>query len=138
MKRIRMPKGHVELSLGGTNFKSDETGAFTVPDEHADDLIRVHGGKEEMSLDQMKARVDAAKTAAANAKLSYERAVIAARDEEATFEKYKEQMKVAAARVAADNKAAEDKAAEEARIVAAAAAEAAAGAGKAATAGARK
>lgn len=66
-KRIVMPKGHTELSLGGNSFKIDETGAFEVPDEHAQGLIESHGGRLQPGEGQLAVNVQAADDAVAHA-----------------------------------------------------------------------
>lgn len=52
-KRVRLNGGHTELNIEGMNYQGDETGAFTVPDEHAGELIRIHGGNFEPGIEQI-------------------------------------------------------------------------------------
>lgn len=47
MIRIRMPRGHLEMTLAGVKYLPDEDGTFSVPDEHAAELISVHGATRE-------------------------------------------------------------------------------------------
>jgi hypothetical protein len=68
MQRILMPTGHTELSLGGHNYKIDETGAFEVPAEHVKSLIESHGAVIEAGEAQLGANVDAADAAVGHAK----------------------------------------------------------------------
>lgn len=56
-KRIRLNGGHTELTLEGVKHLADDTGAFTVPDEHASELIRVHGGNLEPGVEQLEERI---------------------------------------------------------------------------------
>lgn len=91
--RIRMPKGHLELSLGGVNFKPDDTGAFEVPDEYIAGLVNVHGGKVEPGLTNLESFVEQAEAAERNAKTIYDNAVASLKDARANLEAFKNAQK---------------------------------------------
>jgi hypothetical protein len=57
-KRIRLNGGHTELTIEGVKHQADDTGAFTVPDEHASELIRVYGGALEPGIEQLEERIE--------------------------------------------------------------------------------
>ena len=42
--RITMPGTPETLSIEGVHIRPDEFGAFDVPDYHAHELVKVHGG----------------------------------------------------------------------------------------------
>ena len=106
MQRVKMPKGHVELSLGGVSYKIDETGAFEVPDEHASELVKVHGARYEPGLDHLQENVDAAENALAHAKAVVERLTTDLADAKNKLAKFQEQQKsVLDARMKADAEA---------------------------------
>lgn len=56
-QRIVMPHGHVELSIGGVNYRIDDTGAFEVPAEAVAELKAVHGATIEPGLNQLEANL---------------------------------------------------------------------------------
>ena len=58
--RIRMPKGHSELSLEGHTYKIDEEGAFTVPEHMVPLLVDSHGAQLAPSVQDLEAKADAA------------------------------------------------------------------------------
>ena len=70
--RIRLPKGHVELSLEGSTYLPDETGAFDVPDHHGHELINAHGAVFEPGAQDLDIVADQAELAASQAKMVYE------------------------------------------------------------------
>jgi hypothetical protein len=112
MQRIRMPKGHEELSLGGVTYKPDETGAFEVPVEHAPELVRMHGGALEPSLEQLEAAIATAEADVQEAKkiLSLRGATL--QNAKATYSRTKDKLAAdaeARAKAAAEEKKADGK-----------------------------
>jgi hypothetical protein len=59
-KRIRLNGGHSEISIEGYKYMSDETGAFEVPEQYTDELLRIHGGKYDPGVAQLEENVRAA------------------------------------------------------------------------------
>lgn len=53
-----MPKGHAALSLEGHQYLPDEAGAFTVPEQHVAELVRVHGAQVAVSIQDLLAQAD--------------------------------------------------------------------------------
>jgi hypothetical protein len=67
-KRVRLNGGHTEFSIEGILHQADETGAFVVPDEHAENLIRIHGGSYEPGLEQLESNLESLEAAVVSAK----------------------------------------------------------------------
>ena len=63
MKRIRLNGGHAEISFNGMNFKPDETGAFEVPDDAAEQLLATQGGMYDPGVEQLEQSIQAADAA---------------------------------------------------------------------------
>jgi hypothetical protein len=84
--RIRMPDGHIELSIEGVNYKPDETGAFLVPDQAAKNLIAVHGAVPELGLPDLEQAAMAAEAMASAAKVAYEQRTKDAKAARAVYE----------------------------------------------------
>lgn len=59
-KRIRLNGGHSEISIEGYKYMSDETGAFEIPEQYTDELLRIHGGKYDPGVAQLEENVRAA------------------------------------------------------------------------------
>jgi hypothetical protein len=68
--RIRMPRGHLELSVAGVTLKPDEEGAFDVPDSHGLELIAVHGAERAPLLADFDAEVQSIELRIAQTKQS--------------------------------------------------------------------
>lgn len=58
--RIRMPKGHHQLSLEGITYNPDEEGCFLVPDQYVTMLRGSHGAMLAPNLQDLEGEVEVA------------------------------------------------------------------------------
>lgn len=111
-QRVVMPKGHMELSIGGNTFKIDETGAFEVPSDAVEFLTTVHGAKLEPGVQQLGANLEVATANVAYTKLMLEEALAVETDAKAKLDGFKAQQKVrdeARLKAAIEKKAADER-----------------------------
>jgi len=92
-QRIVMPPGHVELSIGGVNYKIDDTGAFEVPVEAVEELKTTHGGVISPGLNQLQANLLFADTAVAHAKAQLEALLVTQAAQRKALDLFKSQQK---------------------------------------------
>lgn len=57
LKRILLEGGHASMSLNGVQYSADEDGAFMLPEEVCDDLIRIHGGRYDPGIEILELRL---------------------------------------------------------------------------------
>lgn len=95
-KRIRLNGGHAEISIEGFKYLSDETGAFEIPEQYTDELIRIHGGVYDPGVSQLEEMIRLADERVANTKHLLELQNTDAKTLRENLEKYK---KAAAERI---------------------------------------
>lgn len=88
-KRIRLNGGHSEISLEGHKYISDETGAFEIPEQYTDELIRVYGGKYDPGAEQLEELVKLADERVANTRHTLDLQLNDAKQCRENLEKYK-------------------------------------------------
>src|SRR6266404_2163473 len=92
-QRIVMPSGHVELSIGGVNYKIDDSGAFEVPVEAVEELKASHGAIVQPGLNQLQANLLVADTAVAHAKAQLEALLVTQAAQRKSLDLFKVQQK---------------------------------------------
>jgi len=92
-QRIVMPPGHVELSIGGVNYKIDDSGAFEVPMDAVEELKASHGATVQPGLNQLQANLQVADTAVAHAKAQLEALLVTQAAQRKALDLFKTQQK---------------------------------------------
>ena|SRR5882724_6280453 len=88
-KRIRLNGGHAEISLEGFKYLSDATGAFEIPEQYTDELLRIHGGEYDPGPEQLELMIREADERVSNTKHLLEMQITDAKTARENLEKYK-------------------------------------------------